>query len=89
VLDRDRLRVLRERLAHSRVPSVGLDSWEQGVAPSWLTQLLDDWRSFDVGGLQDRLDELSHLRVELDGQSVHVVHGPGRGPEPVPLPGRL
>jgi pimeloyl-ACP methyl ester carboxylesterase len=85
VLDQDRLRVLRERLAHSRVPSVGVDSWEQGVPPSWLNQLLDDWRAFDVGGLSDRLDELTHLRVELDGQSVHLVHAPGRGPEPVPL----
>ncbi len=86
VLDQDRLGALRERLAHARVRSVvGLDSWQQGVPSSWLNELLDDWRSFDVGGLQDRLDELSHLRVELDGQSVHVVHAPGRGPGPVPV----
>lgn len=84
-IDEDRLRALQERLAHTRLPVFGVDSWEQGVPPSWLAELLDDWRSFDMGGLQDRLNELSHLRVELDGQVVHLVHAPGRGPAPVPL----
>ena len=34
---------------------------------------------------QARLDRLTHLRASLDGQLVHLVHMPGRGPDPMPL----
>lgn len=83
--DRGALHELRQRLVHARVPALGLDTWEQGVPRAWLHELLDDWRSFDNDGLQRRLDELTHLRLQVDGHSLHVVQAAGRGPNPTPL----
>ena len=51
----------------------------------WLARLIEDWRAFDPLSLQARLDRLTHLRAEVDGVSVHLVHAPGTGPDPLPL----
>ena len=51
----------------------------------WLSTLLADWQAFDVSRFQARLERLTHLRANLDGQLVHLVHMPGRGPDPMPL----
>jgi pimeloyl-ACP methyl ester carboxylesterase len=76
---------LRERLARSRLALPGGDGWERGVPGRWLSALLADWQAFDVSRFQARLDRLTHLRASLDGQLVHLVHMPGRGPDPMPL----
>ena len=52
---------------------------------SWLGRLIADWRAFDPGRLQVRLDGLTHLRVVVGGVAVHLVHAPGTGPGPMPL----
>ncbi len=52
---------------------------------SWLTDLVADWQAHDMAGLQDRLDGLTHLSANIDGQRLHLVHIPGRGPDPFPL----
>jgi pimeloyl-ACP methyl ester carboxylesterase len=84
-LDERSMADLRERLARSRlVPDHG-DGWEQGVPGRWLRELLADWQAFDVSRFQARLDRLTHVRASLDGQRVHLVHAPGRGPDPLPL----
>jgi hypothetical protein len=38
-----------------------------------------------VADFQDRLDALSHLTIDVDGQVLHVVHARGQGPSPMPL----
>jgi pimeloyl-ACP methyl ester carboxylesterase len=63
----------------------GGDGWDRGVPRGWLLDLLEDWRAFDFGALQDRLDGLTHLRADVDGQSLHLVRVAGAGPDPVPL----
>jgi pimeloyl-ACP methyl ester carboxylesterase len=55
------------------------------VRGSWLAGLIADWRAFNPQWLQARLDELTHLRVEVGGIAVHLVHAPGAGPDPLPL----
>ncbi|MGH7922255.1 MAG: epoxide hydrolase family protein [Candidatus Dormibacteraceae bacterium] len=85
VLDPGALLDLRERLAHSRLPPPLGDGWAAGAPGGWLSELIEEWRAFDVGALQDRLDRLTHLRADIDGQSLHLVHAPGRGPNAVPL----
>ncbi|HEY5361030.1 MAG TPA: epoxide hydrolase [Streptosporangiaceae bacterium] len=80
------LKDLQERLSRSRRPaSEADDGWERGVPGRWLDELLADWQAFDATRFQARLDGLSHLRADLDGQVVHVVHAPGTGPDPLPL----
>lgn len=51
----------------------------------WLAELLADWQAFDTTRFQTRLDQLTHLQANLDGQLVHLVHAPGHGPDPLPL----
>ena len=51
----------------------------------WLADLVSDWLAHETGGLQDRLDALPHLSATIDGQLVHLVHVPGKGPDPFPL----
>jgi pimeloyl-ACP methyl ester carboxylesterase len=72
------------RLGTARLPAGG-GTWERGVPGDWLARLIEDWRAFDPLTLQARLDRLTHLRAEIDGNSVHLVHAPGTGPDPLPL----
>jgi pimeloyl-ACP methyl ester carboxylesterase len=81
----DALRELSRRLDGYRT-SVDLGSgWERGVPGDWLKALLEDWRVFDTGAFQVRLDALRQQRAEVAGHALHVVHAVGRGPSPLPL----
>lgn len=83
--DVDALDSLRERLGRYRLAAADSYGWERGVPRHWLAELLADWQAFDVSRWQARLDRLTHLRANVDGQLVHLVHAPGRGPDPLPL----
>src|SRR5579863_5474076 len=72
------------RLGTARLPPAG-GTWESGVPGDWLARLIEDWRAFDPLALQARLDRLRHLRADVGGVSVHLVHAPGAGPDPLPL----
>ncbi len=78
------LQDLRERLLRTHLPPDLGSRWERGMPRDWLRGLLD-WRVFHADAFQDRLDGLSQLRAELDGQTLHLVHAQGRGPNPLPL----
>lgn len=81
----DTLRELRQRLSgYGKLPDFG-SGWERGVPSDWLHALLEDWRAFDTGAFQSRLDALPQQRAEVAGQTLHVVHAEGRGPSPLPL----
>ena len=76
---------LRDRLARTRLPPDLGSGWERGMPRAWLRGLLEDWRVFDTDAFQHRLDGLSQLRAEIDGQTLHLVHALGTGPDPLPL----
>jgi pimeloyl-ACP methyl ester carboxylesterase len=84
-LDENALIDLRDRLERSRLAVEYEDGWKRGVPAAWLAELLADWQAFDFRGFQTRLDELPHLRVDLDSHLVHLIHVPGKGPNPLPL----
>jgi len=84
-LDSAALADLARRLEAARLPAQRDGAWERGVPGNWLADLIADWRAFDPARLQARLDQLTHLRAEVGGITVHLVHGPGSGPDPVPL----
>jgi pimeloyl-ACP methyl ester carboxylesterase len=84
-LDRDALAGLSRRLADVRLPAHDDGPWERGVPGNWLAGVIADWRAFDPARLQARLDNLTHLRAEVGGIAVHLIHAPGAGPAPLPL----
>ena len=85
VLSDQALEELTRRLAWTRLPTDRGMGWEQGVPIDWLHGLLGDWREFDFGALQRRLDGLRQFRAEVAGHGLHVVVAEGRGPDPIPL----
>lgn len=85
LLDHNQVAELRERLARTRWSSVAADGWDMGVPRAWLRELVTAWEAFSVADFQDRLDALSHLTIDVDGQVLHVVHARGQGPRPMPL----
>jgi pimeloyl-ACP methyl ester carboxylesterase len=84
-LDEAELDDLAARLARARLPRSDTSSWVRGTPMPWLAELIDDWRAFDPGRLQDALDRLTHIEVTLDGLSIHAVHAPGSGGTAAPL----
>lgn len=76
---------LARRLETARLPVADDGSWERGVPSGWLADIIAGWRAFDPQRLQARLDCLTHLRIEVGGVAVHLVHAPGTGPDPLPL----
>lgn len=85
MLPTEALEDLRARLGHARLPPDLGPGWERGMPRDWLRVLLQDWRGFDTDALQRALDALRHLHAEVNGQTLHVVHAQGRGPNPLPL----
>ena len=81
VLDGAALGDLARRLRTARMPAGTGSTWERGTPGDWLGELIADWQAFDPHALQARLDQLTHLRVEAGGVTVHVVHAPGTGPK--------
>ena len=76
---------LRDRLDRTRRPAAADTDWARGVPQAWLDGLLADWRDIDVPAFQERLEQVRHLRADIDGRGVHVVVAQGRGPDPLPL----
>jgi pimeloyl-ACP methyl ester carboxylesterase len=85
VLDGAALEDLAGRLRSARFTQAAGESWVRGTPGDWLAALLADWRDFDPGVLQARLDQLTHLRAETNGTAVHLIHMTGAGTDPVPL----
>jgi pimeloyl-ACP methyl ester carboxylesterase len=85
LLSSEALRELNRRLNGYRESADLGPGWDRGVPGDWLDTLLDNWRSFDTDGFQLRLDALRQQRVEIAGQTLHLVHAEGRGPSPLPL----
>jgi hypothetical protein len=78
---------LRRRLAATRWPDeVEGAGWDYGTSLAELRRLCDRWRDgFDWPAQQAALNRLDHLRAEVDGVGIHLVHQRGRGPRPLPL----
>jgi len=85
VLDSAALEDLGRRLRTARMTADADGTWARGTPVGWLAELIIDWQAFDPVALQARLDKLTHLRVQVDEVSVHVMHAAGTGTDPVPL----
>jgi len=84
-LDSETLEDLARRLRTARLAPGHDTTWARGTPADWLAELVAGWQAFDPLALQARLDQLSHLRVEVNGLTVHVVHAPAATAGSVPL----
>jgi pimeloyl-ACP methyl ester carboxylesterase len=78
---------LRERLRLTRFPDQAPgDPWAYGADVSYLTELVEHWRShFDWRKQEERLNGFPQFKVPLHGIDLHFLHVKGKGPNPCPL----
>ena len=77
---------LASRLRATRLPPDDTDAWDAGMNPAYLRRLVAYWRDgYDWRKAEAHLNRFRHLRGEVDGTVIHLVHEKGRGPAPLPL----
>ena len=78
---------LRERLARTRWPEeLDNESWQYGTNLAYLKELVAYWQTqYDWRHHEQAINVFHHYRVTIDGQPIHFIHEPGRGPKPMPL----
>ncbi|MDR5784784.1 epoxide hydrolase [Caballeronia sp. LZ065] len=78
---------LKQRLRQTRWPAaLDADDWEDGTSLTYLQRVSDHWlKHFDWRAQEARLNRLPQFQAIIDGQDLHFVHQPGRGPAPMPL----
>lgn len=78
---------LHERLARARWPDEAEDTgWNYGTNLSYLQELVNYWQhSYDWRAQEAKLNRFAQFRAQVDGQHIHYIHVPGKGPNPTPL----
>ena len=83
----DILEDLHRRLAATRFPDqMEGTGWEYGTPVDYVRDLVEYWRDgYDWRAQEARLNQLSHFRTRIDGQSIHFVHARSHRKDAVPL----
>src|SRR3954465_6242889 len=78
---------LATRLASTRLPApLPGDDWSTGVPVSWLSSLVDYWRtSYDWRAAEKELNSYPQFTTEIDGQNIHFLHVRSAEPDALPL----
>ncbi len=64
----------------------GNDDWRYGTNGVYLRELVDYWLSdYDWRAQERAINAYDHFRVPIDGNPIHFIHAPGKGPSPLPL----
>jgi pimeloyl-ACP methyl ester carboxylesterase len=86
-IPQDDVNDLRARLALTRWPdTVPGTSWERGVPPDYLRDLVATWHGgFDWRAQETLLNALPQFETEIDGQTLHFVHVRSHAPDALPL----
>jgi pimeloyl-ACP methyl ester carboxylesterase len=77
---------LRDRLRRTRWTDRVAPGWDYGADVDYLRGLVEHWADgFDWRAEEERINTAHHLRVELDGVGLHVVHERAPGGRGMPL----
>jgi microsomal epoxide hydrolase len=78
---------LRGRLSRTRWPVAVQDAgWDRGTDIDYLRALVERWQhDYDWRRHEAELNELDHVRVEVDGVGLHAVHQRSADPDALPL----
>ena len=83
----DALADLRQRLSRARWPAAAPGGpWAYGTDRAFLEELVRYWRDdYDWRAHEAALNAFRHYTATIEGQLIHFIHEPGRGPAPMPL----
>ena len=78
---------LAAKLASTRLPApLPGDDWDTGVPVSWLSGLVDYWRTeYDWRAAEAELNAYPQFITEIDGQRIHFLHVTSAEPDALPL----
>jgi len=77
---------LRARIAATRwAPAIAGAGWDRGTDIDYLHALAARWLEYDWRAHEAELNELDHVRIEVDGFGLHAVHQRAADPGAVPL----
>ena len=78
---------LRTRLEMTRWPDDHHnENWRFGAKRAYLEEFVAYWLDeYDWRAVESRINALPNFIVDVDGQPIHYVHVPGRGPNPRPI----
>jgi pimeloyl-ACP methyl ester carboxylesterase len=78
---------LAAKLASTRLPApLPGDDWNTGVPVSWLSSLVDYWRtSYDWRAAEKELNSYPQFTTEIEGQQIHFLHVRSAEPDALPL----
>ncbi len=78
---------LERRLRATRWPAaMDADQWGDGASLTFMRRLVEHWSNrFDWRAQEARLNRLPQYMSTVDGQDLHFIHQPGKGPSPMPL----
>jgi microsomal epoxide hydrolase len=77
---------LRRRLDHTRFPdAIPGSGWDYGSNLEYLTALVHYWRTDFDWRAQEAQPSLAPLQDPGGWLDIHVIHGAGQGPRPMPL----
>jgi len=78
---------LRTRLARTRFPDqIEGSDWDDGIPVDYLRELVAYWRdAYDWRVHEARLNEFTHFRTGIDGQSIHFLHARSAHADAFPL----
>ena len=73
---------LARRLESTRfaAPAPG-DGWEYGTPTSYLSDMVERWKSFDWREVEARINAVPNFVTEVDGQTIHFVHVRSSAPD--------
>jgi pimeloyl-ACP methyl ester carboxylesterase len=78
---------LRERLAKTRFPDqIEGTGWDYGIPTDYVRALVNYWlETYDWRAEEARLNQFSHFRTTIDGQSIHFIHARSPHADAFPL----
>ncbi|MEU8223585.1 epoxide hydrolase family protein [Kribbella sp. NPDC048915] len=78
---------LAAKLASARFPTpLPGDDWSTGVPVSWLSSMVDYWRtSYDWRAAEKELNSYPQFVAEIEGQRIHFIHVRSAEPDALPL----
>ena len=80
------LQDLKKRLEQVRLPNEHVGDWNQGIPISFLTTLMDRWKTqYDIDALVGKINSFPNYLREIQGFKIHFIHIESKNEKARPL----